>query len=135
MITNKETYNQNYSEKDIEDYLANVKDIMKNKRLIVSGTDKNEESKEKYSLTDRKIKSMVNELEAKDFGYSIPNDSDDPRFCDEVLYTFCRTYELTEFGETQSCDVELFIKINSLKDVCIIVSFHEAEKAFNYCFT
>lgn len=132
---NANTYSQEYSEEEIQKYLDNVKEIMLNKRTVVSRTKKNIEFENKYPLTNEKVQSMVNELEPKDFGYTMPNDNDDPRFCDEILYTFCRTYELIEFGESESCEVELFIKINSLKHVCIMVSFHEAEKAFNYCFT
>lgn len=114
------------TEEEIDEYLKIFKYSVKRGRYKISdkNRDKNNEFIKKYSLSAKKIKKMLLELDVVNFAYVVDNKKD----ISERLYIFEKDYELSYWGESEI--VPVYIKINMIEEVdfSVVVSFHELEK-------
>lgn len=128
---------RNFTKEQIESYLDEIKQKVKQEKYTISLNQKREKNinfMNDYQVSSELAKNILLSLQVEDFGYALKNDNPHPKFCNEVLYVFCKTSELTLFGEEEAEEVEIFIKMNNLYHKCVVVSFHRAEKEFNFLF-
>lgn len=120
------------TKEEVSEYLKKFKKLVQRERYKISDTnrEKNNEFIKKYSLSTKKIKNMLLELQESDFAYTVDND----KGFDEVLYVFVKEYELNYWGETEV--VPVYVKINMLEEkmFSVVVSFHELEKNIKLLF-
>lgn len=123
----------NYTKEEIEEYLENVRDLIKKNKFKISDVnrEKNVDFIQKYRLSSRKQKEMLLSIETLDFCYAV-----DDYNTSEKLYIFSKEYELDNWGTYEKINV--YIKINVKKlisdEYAIIISFHEREKEINFLF-
>ena len=134
-----EHYNQNYTKKEVEIILNNIKDCINNNRYIIAQNPNRKENIQfirEYRLDERRRKELLLSIEVNDFCYSLNNIKQG--YEHEVLYVFCPQRNLFDiFGEEELVDI--YVKFNIIeyklnkKDV-IIISFHKRNKPINYLF-
>ncbi len=116
----------NYTKEEIKEYLDIVKNSIRKGNFTICTTEKNEKNRNfiaKYKLDSNKQKQMLIELEVNDFCYTADNYNNP----EEMLYIFCREYELNNWGKIEI--VKVYIKIAIKKEnFVVIVSFHKPEK-------
>lgn len=118
---------------EIEKYLIDVKQAIKEKRYQVSARDKNEQLFVKYNITEQLREEILLDLQIDDFCEAVHNEH--PKFSHETLYVFGKdVYLLPRFGGKERT-VSLYIKFNKLEKLyCIVISFHEQEYPLKYAF-
>lgn len=118
---------------EIEKYLIDVKQAIKEKRYQVSARDKNEQLFVKYNITEQLREEILLDLQIDDFCEAVHNEH--PKFSHEILYVFGKdVYLLPRFGGKERT-VSLYIKFNKLENLyCIVISFHEQEYPLKYAF-
>ena len=123
----------NYTKEEINEYLENVKELVKKNKFKISDVnrEKNVEFIENYNLYSRKQKEMLLSIETSDFCYAV-----DDYNTNEKLYIFSKEYELNNWGRYEN--VNVYIKINIRKlvsdEYAIIISFHKREKEIKFLF-
>lgn len=123
----------NYTKEEINEYLNNVKDLVKKNKFKISDVnrEKNVEFIENYNLSKRKQKEMILSIETLDFCYAV-----DDYNSNEKLYIFSKEYELNDWGEYKKINVYIKINVKKLNsdEYAIIISFHEREKEIKFLF-
>ena len=134
-----EHYNQNYTKKEVEIILNNIKDCINNNRYIIAQNPNRKENIQfirEYRLDERRRKELLLSIEVNDFCYSLNNIKQG--YEHEVLYVFCPQRNLFDiFGEEELVDI--YVKFNIIeyklnKKEVIIISFHKRNKPINYLF-
>ena len=134
-----EHYNQNYTKKEVEIILNNIKDCINNNRYIIAQNPNRKENIQfirEYRLDERRRKELLLSIEVNDFCYSLNNIKQG--YEHEVLYVFCPQRNLFDiFGEEEL--VAIYVKFNIIeyklnKKEVIIISFHKRNKPINYLF-
>ncbi len=93
--------------------------------------DKNKELREKYYISDSKVKEILLSLTVDD--YICPKESDNEDFPDDIVHIFIKTEKLIQRFTDSFVDVNLYIKFtwprqNNKK--LLIISFHEENKEY-----
>lgn len=124
----------NLTKENIEKYLGELIEVIKYNKYQISNRDKNNEFIHRYNLRSKKIKEILMNLNVLDFCYAEDND----RMNGEILYVFCKEYQLDNWGTIEN--IKIYIKINkiTLKDkngeYVFIVSFHKPERDIKFLF-
>lgn len=126
----------NIGQKDIEQYLSEVKEAVEkdNYRL-----DRNARRQDNinlfldYVIDEAKAKEIILSLTAMDFSEILQNEH--KGYEHEKLYVFGKDVTLLERNGTEEKIVSLYIKFNKLENCFVIViSFHEQKHPLTYYF-
>lgn len=124
------------NKKDIEQYLSEVKDAVRNDRYRL---DRNSKRKDNinlfldYVIDEAKAKDIILSLTIMDFSEILQNEH--RGFEHERLYVFGKDVVLLERNGTEEKTVSLYIKFNKLENCYVIViSFHEQKYPLTYFF-
>lgn len=115
-----------HTKKEIEEYLREVKEMIIKCKYHVSQRDKNRQLFIDYDFTHEKMIKVLMNLTSDNFCNSVVNEH--PKFQHERLYIFESTVKL--FSKLTGDDeiVNLYIKFNKIKEVCVfVISFHKQE--------
>jgi len=126
----------NLTKDDVELYLKEVKDAIKQGKYEVKPRVENELLFEEYVFYEEDQKQILLSLEAEDFSEAdYNNNPKTPAQAKEILYVFGKDVSLLpRFGGGQKT-VSLYIKFNKKKNVfVIVVSFHEQNYPLQYKF-
>lgn len=123
----------NIKKEDIDDYLLEVKQAIKEGRYRVSPREKNEKLFIDYVINEEDRKNILLSLCSDDFCEKVNNEHE--KFKYEILYIFRKDINLLPRFGGEEKNISLYIKINKLKNLfCVVVSFHEQEHELNYFF-
>lgn len=122
--------------KDIEAYLSQVKEAVRNNRYRISVNAKRQDNIDlflNYVLDEAKAKEILLSLIPTDFSEILYNEH--KGFEHELLYVFGKDVSLLERHGTEEKTVSLYIKFNKL-DNCfvVVISFHEQKHPLTYYF-
>ncbi|MBO5094189.1 MAG: hypothetical protein J6C33_07515 [Lachnospiraceae bacterium] len=121
---------------DIETYLSEVKDAVKNGRYRIDRNSKRQDNLNlflDYVIDETKAKEILLSLTAMDFSEILQNEH--PGYEYEQLYVFGKDVTLLERIGNAERVVSLYIKFNKL-EYCyvIVISFHEQKYPLGYYF-
>ena len=123
-------------QKDIEQYLSEVKDAVENDRYRL---DRNAKRRDNinlfldYVIDEAKAKEIILSLTIMDFSEILQNDHKGYEY--EKLYVFGKDVVLLERAGTEEKPVSLYIKFNKLENrFVIVISFHEQKYPLKYYF-
>lgn len=121
--------------KDIEEYLKEVKHIIKYKKWYIAEKNRiaNQNLFDKYVIGRKQAEAILLDLNVFDFVEMRVNEHQDYKH--EKLYIFGKNVNLLEKYGNEYKTVPLYIKLNKVDEsLVIVVSFHEQMKSINYCF-
>lgn len=126
----------NFDIKDIEQYLANVKEAVENDRYRLDRNAKHPDNIKlflDYVVDESKAKQIILSLTAMDFSMILQNEH--KGYEHEKLYVFGKDVTLLERNGSEEKIVPLYIEFNML-DTCfvIVISFHEQKFPITYYF-
>ena len=126
----------NFDIKDIEQYLANVKEAVENDRYRLDRNARRQDNMDlflDYVVDESKAKQIILSLTAMDFSMILQNEH--KGYEHEKLYVFGKDVTLLERNGSEEKIVPLYIKFNML-DKCfvIVISFHEQKFPITYYF-
>lgn len=126
----------NFDIKDIEQYLANVKEAVENDRYRLDRNARRQDNIDlflDYVVDESKAKQIILSLTAMDFSMILQNEH--KGYEHEKLYVFGKDVTLLERNGSEEKIVPLYIKFNML-DKCfvIVISFHEQKFPITYYF-
>lgn len=126
----------NIREKDIEQYLFEVKEAVENNRYRLDQNAKRQDNINlflDYVIDEAKAKEIILGLTVIDFSDILQNEH--KGFEHERLYVFGKDVTLLERNGTEEKTVSLYIKFNKLENYFVIViSFHEQKYPLTYYF-
>lgn len=126
----------NIEEKDIEQYLSEVKEAVGNNRYRLDRNAKRQDNINlflNYVIDEAKAKEIILGLTVMDFSDILQNEH--KGFEHERLYVFGKDITLLERNGTEEKTVSLYIKFNKLENCFVIViSFHEQKHPLTYYF-
>lgn len=126
----------NIEKRDIELYLSQVKEAVKNNRYRLDRNSKRQDNIDlffDYMIDEQKAKDIILELTAMDFSEILKNEH--AGYEHERLYVFGKDVKLLERAGSKEKKVSLYIKFNKLENhFVIIISFHKQKYPFNYYF-
>lgn len=122
--------------KDIETYLSEVKDAVKNNRYRLDRNSRRQENINlfvDYVIDEQKAKDIILNLTVMDFSEILQNEH--VGYEHELLYVFGKDVTLLERTGNEEKKVSLYIKFNKLENCFVIViSFHEQKYPLSYYF-
>lgn len=126
----------NFDIKDIEQYLANVKEAVENDRYRLDRNAKRQDNINlflDYVIDESEAKQIILSLTAMDFSMILQNEH--KGYEHEKLYVFGKDVTLLERNGSEEKIVPLYIKFN-MQDKCfvIVISFHEQKFPITYYF-
>ena len=126
----------NFDIKDIEQYLANVKEAVENDRYRLDRNARRQDNIDlflDYVVDESNAKQIILSLTAMDFSMILQNEH--KGYEHEKLYVFGKDVTLLERNGSEEKIVPLYIKFNML-DKCfvIVISFHEQKFPITYYF-
>ena len=126
----------NIDQKDIEQYLSEVKDAVGKDKYRIDRNAKRQDNINlflDYVIDEAKAKEIILSLTAMDFSEILQNEH--KGFEHEQLYVFGKDVVLLERTGTEEKTVSLYIKFNKLENCfVIIISFHEQKYPLTYYF-
>lgn len=124
------------NQKDIEQYLSEVKEAVENDRYRLDRNDRRQDNINlflDYVIDEAKAKEIILSLTTMDFSEILQNKH--KGFEHERLYVFGKDVILLERNGTEEKTVSLYIKFNKLENCfVIIISFHEQKHSLTYYF-
>lgn len=124
------------NQKDIEQYLSEVKEAVENDRYRLDRNDRRQDNINlflDYVIDEAKAKEIILSLTTMDFSEILQNKH--KGFEHERLYVFGKDVILLERNGTEEKTVSLYIKFNKLENCfVIIISFHEQKHPLTYYF-
>ena len=131
-----EVFGLHIEKKDIEQYLSEVKEAVKNDRYRIERNARRQDNLNlflDYVIDEAKAKKVILSLTAMDFSGILQNSH--KGFEHERLYVFGKDVVLLERNGTEEKTVSLYIKFNKLENCFVIViSFHEQKHPLTYYF-
>ena len=122
--------------KDIEQYLSEVKEAVKNDRYRIERNARRQDNIHlflDYLIDEAKAKEIILSLTVADFSGILQNEH--IGYAQERLYVFGKDVILLERNGAEEKTVSLYIKFNKLENsFVIVVSFHEQKHPLTYCF-
>ena len=126
----------NIDQKDIEQYLSEVKNAVEKDKYRIDRNAKRQDNINlflDYVIDEAKAKEIILSLTAMDFSEILHNEH--KGFEHERLYVFGKDVVLLERTGTEEKTVSLYIKFNKLENCFVIViSFHEQKCPLTYYF-
>ena len=126
----------NIDKEDIEQYLYEVKDAVRNNRYRLERNARRQDNINlflDYVIDEAKAKEILLSLTAMDFSGILQNEH--KGYEHERLYVFGKDVTLLERNGTEEKAVSLYIKFNKLENCfVIIISFHEQKYPLTYYF-
>ena len=126
----------NIREKDIEQYLFEVKEAVENNRYRLDQNAKRHDNINlflDYVIDEAKAKEIILNLTVMDFSEILQNEH--KGYEHENLYVFGKDVTLLERNGTEEKTVSLYIKFNKLENCFeIVISFHEQKHPLTYYF-
>jgi hypothetical protein len=126
----------NIDQKDIEQYLSEVKDAVEKDSYRLDRNTRRQDNINlflDYVIDEAKAKEIILSLTAMDFSEILQNEH--KGFEHEQLYVFGKDVVLLERIGTEEKTVSLYIKFNKLENCFVIViSFHEQKYPLTYYF-
>ena len=126
----------NIDQKDIEQYLSEVKNAVEKDKYRIDRNAKRQDNINlflDYVIDEAKAKEIILSLTAMDFSEILQNEH--KGFEHERLYVFGKDVVLLERTGTEETTVSLYIKFNKLENCFVIViSFHEQKYPLTYYF-
>ncbi len=126
----------NIDQKDIEQYLSEVKDAVEKDSYRLDRNTRRQDNINlflDYVIDEAKAKEIILSLTAMDFSEILQNEH--KGFEHEQLYVFGKDVVLLERTGTEEKTVSLYIKFNKLENCFVIViSFHEQKYPLTYYF-
>lgn len=126
----------NIEKKDIEQYLSEVKEAVRNDRYRLDRNAKRQDNINlflDYVIDEAKAKKIILSLTAMDFSDILQNEH--KGFEHERLYVFGKDVTLLERNGAEEKTVSLYIKFNKLENrFVIVISFHEQKHPLTYYF-
>lgn len=126
----------NIDQKDVEQYLSEVKEIVENDRYRLDRNVRRQDNVNlflDYVIDEAKAKEIILGLTVMDFSEILQNEH--KGFEHEKLYVFGKDVVLLERNGTEEKTVSLYIKFNKLENCFVIViSFHEQKYPLTYYF-
>lgn len=126
----------NIDQKDIEQYLSEVKDAVEKDNCRLDRNARRQDNINlflDYVIDEAKAKEIILSLTAMDFSEILQNEH--KGFEHEQLYVFGKDVVLLERTGTEEKTVSLYIKFNKLENCFVIViSFHEQKYPLTYYF-
>ena len=132
----------NIDQKDIEQYLSEVKNAVEKDKYRIDRIDRIDRNAKRqdninlfldYVIDEAKAKEIILSLTAMDFSEILQNEH--KGFEHERLYVFGKDVVLLERTGTEEKTVSLYIKFNKLENCFVIViSFHEQKYPLTYYF-
>lgn len=118
---------------EVEVYLLDVINAIKDNRFKISQREKNRKLVLDYILDREKIKEIILSLTVKDFSSSVNNIKEE--YSSEILYIFGKDVMLLPRFGSREKKVSIYIKFNKIDDgYIIVVSFHEQQYPLKYPF-
>lgn len=122
--------------KDIEQYLSEVKEAVRNDRYRIERNPKRQDNINlflDYVIDEARAKEIISSLTVMDLSDILPNEH--RGYENERLYVFGKDVTLLERTGTEEKTVSLYIKFNKLENCFVIViSFHEQKYPLTYYF-
>lgn len=122
--------------KDIELYLSEIKDAVKNNRYRIDRNSRRQDNINLflyYVIDELKVKDIIFDLTATDFSEILQNEH--IGYEHEKLYVFGKDVTLLERIGSKEKTVSLYIKFNKLENsFVIVISFHEQKYPIKYYF-
>lgn len=126
----------NINQKDIEQYLSEVKEAVEKDNYRIARNSKRQDNINlflDYVIDEAKVKEIILSLTVMDFSEILQNEH--KGYEHENLYVFGKDVILLERNGTEEKSVSLYIKFNKLENCFVIViSFHEQKYPLTYCF-
>ena len=126
----------NIDQKDIEQYLSEVKEAVKKDNYRLDRNAKRQDNINlflDYVIDEAKAKEIILSLTVMDFSEILQNEH--KGYEHENLYVFGKDVTLLERNGTEEKTVSLYIKFNKLENCFVIViSFHEQKHPLTYYF-
>ncbi len=126
----------NIDQKDIEQYLSEVKDAVEKDNYRLDRNARRQGNLQlflDYVIDEAKAKEIILSLTAMDFSEILQNEHKGYEY--EQLYVFGKDVVLLERTGTEKKTVSLYIKFNKLENCFVIViSFHEQKYPLTYYF-
>ena len=126
----------NIDQKDIEQYLAEVKDAVEKNNYRIDRNTRRQDNINlflDYVIDEAKAKDIILSLDVTDFSEILQNEH--KGYEHENLYVFGKDVTLLERNGTEEKTVSLYIKFNKLENCFVIViSFHEQKHPLTYFF-
>ena len=126
----------NIDQKDIEQYLSEVKDAVEKDHYRLDWNARRQDNINlflDYVIDEAKAKKIILSLTAMDFSEILQNEH--RGYERENLYVFGKDVTLLERNGTEEKTVSLYIKFNKLENCFVIViSFHEQKHPLTYYF-
>ena len=123
-------------QKDIEQYLSEVKDAVEKDNYRLDRNAKRQDNINlflDYVIDEAKAKEIILSLTVMDFSEVLQNEH--KGYEHENLYVFGKDVTLLERNGTEEKTVSLYIKFNKLENCFVIViSFHEQKHPLTYYF-
>ena len=124
------------NKRDIQQYLSEVKEAVKNDRYRLERNAKRQDNINlflDYIIDEEKAKEILLSLTIMDFSEILQNEH--KGYEHERLYVFGKDVILLERNGTEEKTVSLYIKFNKLENCFVIViSFHEQKYPVTYYF-
>lgn len=118
---------------EVECYLAEVKQAIRENRYTVSPREKNEQLFIDFVFSEKMREDILLSLCVEDFCGAVNNEH--PRFSHEILFVFGKNVQLLPRYGGKERMVSLYIKFNKLENLyCVVISFHEQEHSLTYVF-
>ena len=126
----------NIDQKDIEQYLSEVKEAVEKDNYRLDRNTRRQDNINlflDYVIDESKAKEIILSLTAMDFSEILQNEH--KGYEHENLYVFGKDVTLLERNGTEEKTVSLYIKFNKLENCFVIViSFHEQKHPLTYYF-
>ena len=126
----------NIDQKDIQQYLSEVKDAVEKDNYRLDRNAKRQDNIDlflDYVIDEAKVKEIILSLTVMDFSEILQNEH--KGYEQENLYVFGKDVTLLERNGTEEKEVSLYIKFNKLENsFVIIISFHEQKFPLTYYF-
>ena len=126
----------NIDQKDIEQYLSEVKEAVEKDNYRLDRNTRRQDNINlflDYVIDESKAKEIILSLTATDFSEILQNEH--KGYEHEKLYVFGKDVTLLERNGTEEKTVSLYIKFNKLENCFVIViSFHEQKHPLTYYF-
>lgn len=120
-------------ENDVRNYLADVKDAIRNEQYTYSLRDKNTQLETDYVICPQDKNNIIMSLEVEDFSHTLTNKNEG--YEHETLYVFGKNINLLERFGSSIANIPLYIKFNKLaNNYTFIISFHKQEHPLPYPF-
>lgn len=125
--------------KEVEAILKKIKSCVRRNKYIISQNDNRKENRDfidSYRLTTDKQKSILLNIEIRDFCYATHNKH--KGFEREILYIFVPQVPLYCVGTNKLRKVDIYIKFNLIEQTSsttvVVISFHRKNKNVEYPF-